>query len=81
VDEEVELSLSEALLRRTIDELPQPERDVIRLRFGLDGDDPLPLREAGRRLGVSAERVRQIESRALKKLALRRELEALRDVA
>jgi RNA polymerase primary sigma factor len=81
VDEEVELSLSEALLRRTIDELPQPERDVIRLRFGLEGDDPLPLRETGRRLGLSAERVRQLEARALKKLAMRRELEALREVA
>jgi RNA polymerase primary sigma factor len=81
VHEEVELSLSEALLRRTIDELPQPERDVIRLRFGLDRDDPLPLRETGRRLGISAERVRRLEARALGKLAMRRELEALREVA
>jgi RNA polymerase primary sigma factor len=81
VDEEVELSLSEEVLRRTIEELPAPERDVIRLRFGINGDDPQPLRETGRRLGISAERVRQIESRALKKLATRRELEALREVA
>ena len=81
VDQEVELSLSEELLRRTIDELPEVEREVIRLRFGIDGDDPQPLRETGRRLGLSAERVRQIESRALKRLAMRRELEALREVA
>jgi RNA polymerase primary sigma factor len=81
VDQEVELSLSEQLLRRTIEELPEPERDVIRLRYGIDGDDPQPLRETGRRLGLSAERVRQIESRALKRLAMRRELEALREVA
>jgi RNA polymerase primary sigma factor len=81
VDEEVELSLSEELLRRTIEELPEPERDVIRLRYGINGDDPQPLRETGRRLGLSAERVRQLESRALKRLATRRELEALRDVA
>jgi RNA polymerase primary sigma factor len=81
VDQEVEVSLSEQLLRRTIEELPELERDVIRLRFGLLGDDPQPLRETGRRLGVSAERVRQIESRALKRLAMRRELEALREVA
>ena len=80
-DQEVEVSLSEQLLRRTIDELPETERDVIRLRFGLMGDDPQPLRETGRRLGLSAERVRQIESRALKRLAMRRELEALREVA
>jgi RNA polymerase primary sigma factor len=80
-DQEVEVSLSEQLLRRTIEELPEPERDVIRLRFGLTGEDPQPLRETGRRLGLSAERVRQIESRALKRLAMRRELEALREVA
>jgi RNA polymerase primary sigma factor len=81
VDEEVELSLSEELLRRTIEELPEPERKVIRLRYGINGDEPQPLRETGRRLGLSAERVRQLESQALKRLATRRELEALRDVA
>jgi RNA polymerase primary sigma factor len=81
VDQEVEVSLSEQLLRQTIEELPETERDVITLRFGLTGDDPQPLRETGRRLGLSAERVRQIESRALKRLAMRRELEALREVA
>jgi RNA polymerase primary sigma factor len=81
VDQEVEVSLSEQLLRQTIEELPETERDVITLRFGLTGEDPQPLRETGRRLGLSAERVRQIESRALKRLAMRRELEALREVA
>jgi RNA polymerase primary sigma factor len=81
VHQEVEVSLSEELLRRTIEELPETERDVIRLRFGFEDDDPQPLRETGRRLGLSAERVRQIESRALKRLAMRRELEALREVA
>jgi RNA polymerase primary sigma factor len=81
VDHEVEVSLSEELLRRTIEELPATERDVIRLRFGFEDDEPQPLRETGRRLGLSAERVRQIESRALKRLAMRRELEALREVA
>ncbi len=81
VDQEVEVSLSEQLLHRTIEELPDTEREVIRLRFGLTGEDPQPLRETGRRLGLSAERVRQIESTALKRLAMRRELEALREVA
>ncbi|MBA2630762.1 MAG: sigma-70 family RNA polymerase sigma factor [Thermoleophilaceae bacterium] len=81
VDEEVELSLSEELLRRTIEDLPEVERKVIRLRYGINGDDPQPLRETGRRLGLSAERVRQLESRALKRLAMRRELEALHEVA
>jgi DNA-directed RNA polymerase sigma subunit (sigma70/sigma32) len=47
----------------------------------MDGQDPQPLRETGRRLGLSAERVRQLESKALKRLATARELEALREVA
>jgi RNA polymerase primary sigma factor len=81
VDQEVELSLNEELLRRTVDELPETERHVIQLRYGIDGEDPQPLRETGRRLGLSAERVRQLESKALKRLAMRRELEALREVA
>jgi RNA polymerase primary sigma factor len=81
IEDEVELSLVEETLRRTIEDLPEPERDVIRLRYGINGDDPQPLRETGRRLGLSAERVRQIESKALKLLATRRELEALREAA
>jgi RNA polymerase primary sigma factor len=81
VDQEVEMSLGEELLRQTVEQLPEPERRIIRLRYGIDGQDPQPLRETGRRLGLSAERVRQLESKALKRLAMRRELEALREVA
>jgi len=80
-DEEVQVSLAEETLRRTIDSLPEQERSVIWLRYGMGGQDPQPLRETGRRLGLSAERVRQLESKALKRLATARELEALRDVA
>jgi RNA polymerase primary sigma factor len=80
-EEEVALSLVEDTLRRTVDDLPDTEREVIRLRYGINGDDPKPLRETGRRLGLSAERVRQLESKALKRLATRRELEALREAA
>jgi RNA polymerase primary sigma factor len=80
-DEEVEVSLAEEALKRTIADLPDPERNVIQLRYGIDGDEPTPLRETGRRLGLSAERVRQIESKALERLAERRELAALREAA
>jgi RNA polymerase primary sigma factor len=54
---------------------------VIGLRFGLGGDDPTPLREAGRRLGLSPERVRRIEHKALERLAEFREVAALSEVA
>jgi RNA polymerase primary sigma factor len=81
-EEEVEVTLREEALRRTVDQLPEPERDVIKLRYGLNGAaDPQPLRETGRRLGLSAERVRQLESKALQQLATRREIEALREAA
>jgi RNA polymerase primary sigma factor len=80
-EEEVEVSLVEEALHRTVEDLPDGERQVIRLRYGINGDDPQPLRETGRRLGLSAERVRQLEGRALRRLAARRELDALRDAA
>ncbi|MEA2496636.1 MAG: polymerase primary sigma factor, partial [Thermoleophilaceae bacterium] len=77
-EEEVHLSLSEEVVRRTVEELPETERNVLKLRYGINGDEPTPLRETGKRLGMSPERVRQIESKALAKLAMRRELDALR---
>jgi RNA polymerase primary sigma factor len=77
-EEEVHLTLSEEVIRRTVDELPETERNVLKLRYGINGDEPTPLRETGKRLGMSPERVRQIESKALAKLAMRRELDALR---
>jgi RNA polymerase primary sigma factor len=81
VDEEVEVSLREEALRRAVEGLPERERDVVRLRYGIDGGEPVALRETGRRLGLSPERVRQIESQALAHLAVTREIEALHDVA
>jgi RNA polymerase primary sigma factor len=51
-----------------VSELDEKEREVIRMRFGLDGEDPRTLQEIGDTLGVSRERIRQIESRAKEKL-------------
>ncbi|MBV8735354.1 MAG: sigma-70 family RNA polymerase sigma factor [Solirubrobacterales bacterium] len=80
-EEEVEISLRQDAVRHALDRLPEREREVVRLRYGIDGDDPTPLREAGRRLGISAEEVRRLERRALEELAESRELEALRPAA
>jgi RNA polymerase primary sigma factor len=51
-----------------LSELPDRERQVLELRFGLEDDQPKTLREIGEVLGLSRERVRQIESRALNRL-------------
>jgi RNA polymerase primary sigma factor len=51
-----------------IDELDDREATVIRMRFGLDSYDPMTLREVGENLGLTRERVRQLESQALHKL-------------
>ncbi len=80
-DDEVSVSLRKQTLRRALDKLPERERDVVKLRYGINGDDPTPLRETGRRLGISPERVRQIESRALEHLARTRELEGMSEAA
>ena len=80
--EEVEVVLREQAVRDTVAALPEREREVIKLRYGLNGDQhPQPLTTVGKKLGVSPERVRQIEERALAHLALRREMQALREAA
>jgi RNA polymerase primary sigma factor len=80
-DEEVDISLREDALRQALERLPEREREVVKLRYGINGDDPTPLSETGRRLGISQDAVRKLERRALSELAQSRELEALRPAA
>jgi RNA polymerase primary sigma factor len=81
-EEEVEVSLEQETLHRAVEKLPEREREVLRLRYGLDGaEEPKSLEEIGRRLGLTRERVRQIEAGALERLAVNREIEALRTAA
>src|SRR3954447_13846194 len=69
--EDVEVVLRQEAVRDTVATLPEREREVIKLRYGLNGDRaPQPLTQVGQKLGVSLERVRQIEERALQHLAL-----------
>jgi RNA polymerase primary sigma factor len=81
-EEELTVSLHEDVLRRAVSQLPEREREIVQLRYGLNGDaDPRSLEEIGRRLGLTRERVRQIEAQALERLAMQREIDALRDAA
>jgi RNA polymerase primary sigma factor len=79
--EEIHVSLLRETLRRAVQALPERQRQVIELRYGLVPDSPVSLEEAGRRLGLNRESVRQLEGRALRRLAVERELQAIRDVA
>jgi RNA polymerase primary sigma factor len=82
VAEEVQLQLDESALHHAIRQLPEREQQVIRLRYGLDEEmEPRSLEEIGRRLGITRERVRQIETQALQRLAERREIAALSPAA
>jgi len=80
-EEEVDISLRDDALRRALARLPEQERAVVKLRYGINGDDPTPLSETGRRLGLSQDAVRRLERKALSELAQSRELEALRPAA
>jgi RNA polymerase primary sigma factor len=82
VAEEVVVGLGEDALHRAIDTLPEREKLVITLRYGLDQSrDPMSLEQIGREMGITRERVRQIETQALGRLAQQREVAALSPAA
>ena len=80
-EEEVAVSLEHEAVRRAVARLPDRQREVVRMRYGIDGNDPQRLSDTGRALGISAERVRQIENDALRRLAEVRELQGVRAAA
>ena len=87
-DEEVAQPFEEASehlqregVRRALDVLPERERQVIELRYGLSGLEPLTLEEVGRTFGVTRERIRQIETNTLKKLRALPEAQMLREAS
>ncbi len=68
-------------VRKALDALPSREREVIEMRFGLEGHQARTLEEVGRAFGVTRERIRQIESMTLRKLELLPEAQRLRDAS
>ncbi|HET7128590.1 MAG TPA: sigma-70 family RNA polymerase sigma factor, partial [Gaiellaceae bacterium] len=73
-EEEASASLRDLAVRQAVAMLPDRERDVIELRFGLVGEGPASLEAIGKQLGLTRERVRQIETEALRKLAQNEDL-------
>ncbi|MBI4532986.1 MAG: sigma-70 family RNA polymerase sigma factor [Candidatus Melainabacteria bacterium] len=77
-----EAAASELLLRHVdelLSSLTSRERDVIQMRYGLHADRSLSLEELGKMLGLTRERVRQIELRAMQKLRRNSQIKELRD--
>jgi RNA polymerase primary sigma factor len=75
--EDIHLSLQEEDVRRAVVALPEPQQSVVKLRYGLNGTEPMSLYRVGRELHMAPRRVRALEEEALTSLALRRELDAL----
>jgi RNA polymerase primary sigma factor len=68
-EDEVDATFRGDAVRRAVAKLPERQRDVIMLRFGLVGEGPTSLEQIGKQLGITRERVRQIEADALRRLA------------
>jgi len=78
VESEMMRSSFEQRIQLMVGDLDDKEREVIRMRFGLDGEEPRTLQEIGETMALSRERIRQIESRAKEKLRRSREAQGLR---
>jgi RNA polymerase primary sigma factor len=79
--EEVEAAERNELISGAVNQLPEAERNVIRLRFGLEGAEPMNLRETGLELGITLGKARELEQQGLIRLARSSDLEELRRAA
>ena len=80
-DEQVEVTLRSEALKQALSALPWRERQVLVLRYGLVDSEPKTLEEIGRRLGLTRERVRQVEVESLRRLRKLQEMERLAALA
>jgi RNA polymerase primary sigma factor len=79
--DEVEEAERQELINGAVAELPEPERSVIRLRFGLEGLEALNLRQTGLELGIPLGKARELEQRGLSRLAQSSGLDELQRAA
>src|SRR5436305_13636616 len=68
-------------VNEVVAQLPEPERNVIRLRYGLAGQEPLTIKQTGSELGISLSKARELEEQGLRRLAGSRQLDDLRQAA
>jgi len=80
-EDEVERAMVLARVRDAVDDLGGIERDVLRIRYGLDGGSPTSLQATASRLGIGVRRARQAEARALRQLATVADVEAAHEAA
>jgi RNA polymerase primary sigma factor len=80
-EEEVETAERQELISGAVAQLPEAERNVISLRFGLAGAEPLNLRQTGIELGIPLSKARELEQQGLTRLAKSSSLEELRRAA
>ena len=76
-EDAVDVELRRQVLREALLSLPAREREVVMMRYGIDGQEPRTLEEIGRNLGLTRERVRQIELDSLRRLSLLQEMRAV----
>jgi len=81
VEEEVAVSLRSEAIMRALESLPERERRVLKLRYGINGDEPTTAEAVANELQISPTRVRQLELAALERLANEREMQELAPAA
>lgn len=79
--EEASVQIQKESVKRALSVLPDRERQVLELRYGLLGAEPMTLEEVGQAFGVTRERIRQIENNTLKKLKRLPEAQVLRNAS
>jgi RNA polymerase primary sigma factor len=82
IDETIHVTWREDIVLREVSDLPEPQRSIVRLRYGLDGsNETTTVAKVARELDLSSREVRKLEEQALVELSLRREIKSLSEAA
>jgi RNA polymerase primary sigma factor len=82
VEETIHVTWREDIVLREVAELPEPQRSVVRLRYGLDGsNEPRTVTKVARELELAPKDVRRLEEQALVALSMKREMQSVHEAA